>query len=131
MVWKLLFGLLLGHNQIMQTKISQDFIPNPQNKYIGIHKNPYVGYDERYVHYYGNTTKYGEKIDVSVNSELLKIANFMEKLKKIKELENKKSEFHHPHLQENIDYEELLDDPFDYCSIHPIRMKKGGLLSDW
>lgn len=128
MVWKLLLNLLLGHNHIMNTKISQDFIPNPQNKYIGIHTNSYVGYDERYVHYYGNTTKIGEKIE---NLELLKIANYMELLKKIKQLESKKNEFHHPFLPENMGSEELLDDPFDYCSIHPIRMKHGGLLSDW
>ena len=129
MVWKLLFNLFIGHNQIMQSKLSQDIIPNPPNNFVGIHKHPYIGYDERYVHFYGNSTKYGDKTNVSMNSELIQIARFMEILNKINQFENKKSEFQHPQLLQKKMSDE--DHQFEDCSIHCFRMKNGGLMTDW
>jgi hypothetical protein len=101
-------------------------VVNTLSTEVDIHKNSYLGYDERYVNYYTNVTS--NKFIKRENADIAQIARYMNILEKLNKLQNAKTlgpEIHDKNIQT------ILRDEIGYMDIYAYSIKAGGLLSDW
>ena len=116
---KLLFSLVTPN-------IFKHNIVNTLTSEIYIHKNDYLGYDERYVNYYTNITS--NKLLQRETADIEKITRYMEILEKINKLKN--AHIVGPNIHDET-IRTILRDEIGYMDIHAYSIKAGGLLSDW
>jgi hypothetical protein len=95
---------------------------------IDIHKNDFLGYDERYVNYYTNITSH--KSHKRETSDILNISRHMDILEKIKKLQKANTLGSGPDIHDET-IRTILHDETGHMNIHAYSRKAGGLLSDW
>lgn len=129
MLIKLLLSSLLTQNVMYK-----NHIVNIMSSEIDIHKNEFLGYDERYVNYYTNITSHTSH--KRETSDILNISRYMDILEKINKLQKANTlgsgsgsgsgpEIHDETIRT------ILYDETGYMNIRAYNIKAGGLLSDW
>jgi len=122
-----LLSLLLTQNVIYKNNII-----NIMSSEIDIHKNDFLGYDERYVNYYTNITSHTSH--KRETSDILNISRYMDILEKINKLQKANTlgsgSGSGPDIHDET-IRTILYDETGHMNIRAYNIKAGGLLSDW
>ena len=118
-----IFTILLS---LLTPNIYKHNVVNTLSSEVNIHKNDYLGYDERYVNYYTNVTS--NKFIKREAADIEQIARYMDFLEKINKLKN--AHMVGPTIHDKT-IQTILRDEIGYTDICAYNIKAGGLLSDW
>jgi hypothetical protein len=118
-----IFTMLLS---LLTSNIYKHNVVNTLSTEVDIHKNDYLGYDERYVNYYTNVTS--SKFIKREAADIERIERYIEISEKINKLKN--ANMAGPEIHDKT-IRSILKDEIGYTDISAYNIKAGGLLSDW
>ena len=118
-----IFTMLLS---LITPNIYKQNIVNTLSTEVDIHKNDYLGYDERYVNYYTNVTS--KRLLKREAADIESVARYIDILEKINKLQH--ADISGPEIHDKT-VRNILKDEFGYADICAYNIRAGGLLSDW
>ena len=101
-------------------------IVNTLSTEVDIHKNKYLGYDERYVNYYTNVTS--NRFLKREAEDIETVARYIDILEKINKLQH--ADISGPEIHDK-NVRNIIKDEIGYADIRAYNIRAGGLLSDW